>query len=398
MPKLPKQSVLVDIMKKPEILIICPFFRPNLGGVETHLDHLTWYLNKNGYKTTVLTYKPLTIKSDYLPYEKEGNLEIHRFWWLGAYWWFDKTTPYPIVQYLYVVPGLLFSSFWFLLKNHRRFEVVHAHGFTAAFVARVLDFLFPFKRMVVSTHFIYRKIGSGNLYSRIFNWVLKGFNKILLVNKESGKELKGIGADPNKMEVFCHWLDQNIFIEKDKKVSRALLRLPDNGKLLVLYVGRMIKMKGIFEILQAAVKLQNKAYFIFLGDGPDFTEFKKRASGVRNVFTEGRKSQLEVIDYLGACDFLLLPSLAKEAQPMVVMEALSCGRPVVATNKGAIAEMIDSSVGIIISPTSRNIKKTISYLINNPQKLKEMTKKSRNYALQKFGEKNAEIIINSYHD
>ena len=46
------------------VLIITPFFSPNIGGVETHLDDLVDALDKNGYKVYVQTYSPLTTDTE----------------------------------------------------------------------------------------------------------------------------------------------------------------------------------------------------------------------------------------------------------------------------------------------------------------------------------------------
>ena len=69
---------------KPGILIICPFYLPNLGGVETHLDLLTKYLVSRQIPTTVLTYKPLTTQvKHYETIEHHRYLSIYRFWYFG---------------------------------------------------------------------------------------------------------------------------------------------------------------------------------------------------------------------------------------------------------------------------------------------------------------------------
>jgi hypothetical protein len=87
-------------MKTKKVLIICPFFRPNIGGVETHLNLLTKYLSQHNFQTTVLTYKPITTETkNYLKIEKIKNLKIYRFWWFGQKI-FDKTTPFPFLQFI----------------------------------------------------------------------------------------------------------------------------------------------------------------------------------------------------------------------------------------------------------------------------------------------------------
>lgn len=386
-------------MKKPRVLIISPFYPPNLGGVETHLATLTEYLRQNDYRVTVLTYRPFTVKIDhYLPREKKKNLEVYRFWWFGRHWWFDKTTPYPPLQFLYVVPGLLLNSLVYIVKNSKRIDVIHAQGFVSAFIARILKVFFPGKRMVVSTHFIYRRLRPGNLYAFFFKRIFEGFDKILVVGEESRKELENIGLDPKKMKLFSHWLDEKVFVPKDKIECQKKLRLPLKNKLTVLFVGRLLRMKGIFQLIEAACSLPADITFVFVGEGPDGDELRKTAGRLSNVFIVGRKEPAEVVDYLGACDLLILPSITDEGQPLVIMESLACGRPVVVTNKGSAKEMFDESVGKSISPTVPEIKKAILEFYRNPGVLWEMTKNARPYATKKFGTKKARVIVDCYYD
>ena len=71
-------------MKKPKgVLILSPFFSPNLGGVESHLDDLVSQLNHHKINSYVLTYSPLTTKTVYLSTEKKDYCQIFRFKWFG---------------------------------------------------------------------------------------------------------------------------------------------------------------------------------------------------------------------------------------------------------------------------------------------------------------------------
>ncbi|MGD8415298.1 MAG: glycosyltransferase, partial [Candidatus Latescibacterota bacterium] len=69
-----------------------------------------------------------------------------------------------------------------------------------------------------------------------------------------------------------------------------------------------------------------------------------------NVRFEGEKGPHEIALWMNACDLLCLPSL-NEGVPNVVLEALSCGLPVVATNVGGIPEVVSSEVaGLLVEP------------------------------------------------
>jgi len=132
------------------ILILTPFFAPNVGGVETHLNDLTAYLAEEGYYTYILTYKPITSKINAPYFTKTRNLEISRLPWFG-FNLFSKLEPFPILEFLYITPWLLINAFIFLLFKKNFIKVIHAQGLNSAFIGALLKVIFR-KRLVVSTH------------------------------------------------------------------------------------------------------------------------------------------------------------------------------------------------------------------------------------------------------
>lgn len=71
---------------KKSVLIVTPFFRPNIGGVETVLNNLIKANKDFGYHSIVVTYQPLTVKVKGLKYEKGDGFEIYRVNWFGTGW------------------------------------------------------------------------------------------------------------------------------------------------------------------------------------------------------------------------------------------------------------------------------------------------------------------------
>lgn len=108
------------------------------------------------------------------------------------------------------------------------------------------------------------------------------------------------------------------------------------------FVGRLTKPKGIYELLEAADILED-IEFLLIGPNDGNIEFPDKP----NVKLPGRKSHEEVVEYLKKADVLLFPSYT-EGFPLTVLEAMSCGLPVIATGVGAIPDMIGDTGGIII--------------------------------------------------
>lgn len=99
---------------KKGILIVTPFFSPNIGGVETHLDDLVSALDEQGYRVFVQTYSPITTKgTSWKAHERSGNeINITRYAWFGEKL-FHKLEKFPIFGFLYLTPYLFIRSFFF---------------------------------------------------------------------------------------------------------------------------------------------------------------------------------------------------------------------------------------------------------------------------------------------
>ncbi len=375
------------------ILILSPFFRPNVGGVETYLDDLCRYLTKHNYKVFVITYQPLTTKARGLRVEKRENLQIHRIPWFGHNL-FHKVEAYPLLDFFYLTTGLFFFTFFFLLRHNNKIDVIHAQGLNAAFITKFLAKLFK-KRLIMSTCAVYN-LQKGTLLAKVVRWLLSDFDKILPLANFSKRELVHIGLPENKMNVYYLWVDQEVYKPKDKKESKERIHLA--GKFIVLFIGRLIKIKGVEVLIEVARKVEKKINFVFIGDhGPLLKIVEEAASQSENIILVKNIHGNQLIPYYQAADILIVPSQYEEAFGKVIIESLSCGTPVIGANKGGIPEVLDPSVGILIEPTVKEIKEKIEFLFDNPQELKRLKNNCRKYALDRFSIKNVKVIEESYH-
>ncbi len=378
-------------MKKEKLLIISPFFRPNIGGVETHLDDLCEYLRTNGYIVYVLTYQPITTKARGAAVEKKNNLEIIRYSWFGLNL-FHKLEKYPVFEFLYLTPWLLFRSFIFMLRNPGRIDVIHAQGFNASFIAKILSKTFN-KRFVASTHAIYGT-NAKSLTAALMKWTLSSAGKILTLSKKSKDELIKLGVPESRIDVYTYWVNQQIFKPMDK--IEAKKKAGWEGKFVVLFVGRFIKIKGTDVLLDVAKHIRNGIYFAFIGDGPMSEDIKKSSGNIANVIYVGRVENHELPVYYNASDIFIIPSLYEEGFGRVILEAISCGVPIIGANRGGIPEAVDDSVGVLVEPASNDLKSAITELYTNRQKYEMLAGNCRDYAIKHFSDRNARIILNSY--
>jgi len=381
----------VGAMKK-GVLILTPFFSPNIGGVETHLDDLVNGLDKRGYKVYVQTYSPITTEGvAWKSYEKRGNsIEIKRYKWFGRNL-FHKVEKFPFVDFIYITPYLFLRTFIWLLFNKKKIDVIHAQGFNAAFIGTVFKRIFK-KKLIVSTHAIYEIDKNSNTAKRIVR-VLNKADKVLCLSKGSYNELISFGLSEEKLDIFKYWIDLEVF--KPYKNNEFRNKLGIKNVFTVLFVGRLIDKKGIRVLCEVAKEIPDMN-FVFIGTGTDEDYLKEQEKKNRNIKFVGFVRNDLLYKYYNSSDVFCIPSQYEEGFGRVVMEAVACGLPVVGSNKGGIPEALDSSVSILIEPTVENLKRKIEELYRNKDRYFKLKNNCRNYAEKNFSEKNIELITKYY--
>ena len=244
------------------VLILTTPFRPNVGGVETHLDDLINVGVKRNCNFYILTYQPLITKAFGPIIEKGQGFTIYRLPWvrMNLFLVFEKL---PFFEFLYLFPGLFFLGLFFLIFNKSKIRTIHAQGLVAGAVGVFLGKIFR-KPVILSTHSIYNFPKKG-LYPYFVKFLFKNCRHILTVSKQSREEVLSLGIAKDNVSVFTYWVDQKIFKPINRDKVRKLLGLPEGN--ICLFVGRLVTGKGIEELLEAAKKTPN-VNFLIIGDGP----------------------------------------------------------------------------------------------------------------------------------
>lgn len=368
-----------------EILIVSIGFSPNVGGIETHFDDLVKALNEKNWKTWVLTYKPITTNVKASFYEQRGsNIKIYRIPWFSNL--FYKLVKNPVAEFLYLTPGLFFSLPIFLLFKGKNIKTIDSHGLVAGFVSVFWGKIFG-KRVITTTHSIYNFPKKG-LYRNFAFWIFNTSDRVLTLSQQSKKEIERLDVPQNKISRFTYWIDLNLF----KKVDNAKRILKWDKKFAVLFVGRLVPEKGILELLKSTSTWNKKIFLAIAGVGPLSALIKNQ----ENILYLGSLKQSELPIYYSATDLLIVPSVHEEGFGRVILESLACETPVLASNRGAIPEALDLSVGKLINISPETLKKEVEYFYNNPQELKGLSKNTRKYAVRNFSEKNIDQIIKNF--
>jgi teichuronic acid biosynthesis glycosyltransferase TuaC len=163
-----------------------------------------------------------------------------------------------------------------------------------------------------------------------------------------------LGASREKSFAIVNGCDLSVFRVRDRGEARKELHIPPALETIV-YIGRIDVKKGLRELVEAAAILHAERpdlHTYLIGEGPD------RHLIERSIQAKNASSYIhalpgctfdEVAIWMATANVITLPSYM-EGCPNVILEALACGRPVVATNVGGIPEIMSSECGRLVSP------------------------------------------------
>jgi glycosyltransferase involved in cell wall biosynthesis len=186
---------------------------------------------------------------------------------------------------------------------------------------------------------------------------LREADKIITVSNATKEYVLTLGAKPEKIKVVYNGVDLERFRPMDAKrvEMRKKLGISQNSTVF-LTVRRLVYKNGIDTLIECAniaVKKNPKITFLVVGKGPDQSNVQMRAEqlGIENNFKlTGFVKDQELPFYYNAADFFVLPSKSGEGLPLVALEAMACGLPVIATNVGGISEILMENYGKLVAP------------------------------------------------
>lgn len=181
--------------------------------------------------------------------------------------------------------------------------------------------------------------------------VLQSADAVLTVGDSLRKSVVDLGVPSERVFSFRRGVDATLFNPGESGAARARLGLAADVK-AVLWVGRMVPVKGLDVLLDAWSQLADGAARLWLvGAGPLEPSLRRRADrlclGARVTFA-GARPQSSLQDWYRAADLTVLPSLS-EGMPNVLLESLACGRPFVASDVGGVRELAAAG-GALVRP------------------------------------------------
>ncbi len=382
------------------VLQLCVRYPPAPGGAETHVRSLSEELQRLGHRVEIFTsdlYKEFPFKKLVGPTD-QNNIKRHRAYTLGGN-----------LHYTFF-PSLIPS----MLK--RDFDIYHAHSYgyfhvnVSAFVKNLKDT--PF---VITPHFH----PEWSMWGGESRKKIRGIYDSLIAQSVIDSADAVIGVSRNEISLLSKRLDvpdskvsiipNGIYPEKftpiphgDEFRSRFDIR-----EKMVLYTGRLASNKGLLTLVESIpsiLKENPDTTFVIIGEDEGMQEEILKRAGELDVH-----SKLKMIGYISdydlfktaysAADVFVLPS-EYEAFGIVLLEAMMCETPCVATRVGGVPEVVeDGKTGMLVEYADpAGLADSVNVLLQNKAKRKKMGRAGRKRVLQKFTWSKVAKRVNSLYN
>ena len=171
------------------------------------------------------------------------------------------------------------------------------------------------------------------------------------------------------------------------------------GRRGILFVGRLSDVKGIHALVDAWTRMPKDAWLTVIGDGPLSGVVRDLAKAHKNVSWLGQSAPDAVLDHMRRAVCVLFPSVWYEGMPRTIIESFMMGTPVIASNIGAMATMIeDKRTGLHVSPgDSAGLAQAMAWAIGHPGEMAQMGFLARKEYEAKYSPRsNYETLIKIY--
>lgn len=296
-----------------------------------------------------------------------------------------------LVTGLAAVANLGYSFRLMYIVRRERPDVIHVNNGTEHIESNWWMFLVRARRCVVHAH------GAGTS-SRLQRMFLNRVARVIAISDAVREGLEYGGVDPERIVVVPNPVALPDRGDADPAGAKARTRkqygIPDDAVVFGIF-GRFVRWKGHREFLLAAAEVIRSvpnAYAMVVGGAADMASGRPaelrgmaRELGIENrvVFT-GYVS--DVTSHYHAVDVVVHCSIEPEPFGLVLIEAMACGVPVIAANRGAPLEIITHGVdGLLVDPECTDLLGlTIRDLLGNTERRRELADRARTMVLRRY--------------
>jgi len=340
---------------------------PDIGGISLQAEALSRMQASMGHDIVVFT----SAQEGMPRHEFRSGYEIYRFPPLG----------HPLENPLVVtmIPTLMAIDL-------RRVDIVHAHSHL--FFSTNLAAL---KRKISSTPLVITNHGfkvQRGLWMDLFQdaylasagrWTLRAADKVISLEGDGARRVCSMGVHPSKSIVIPNGVDIDLFRPKRD-------RTVDNS---ILWAGRFVEEKGVKYLLEAVRSISKKMPSIRLslaGYGPLEDRLKSYTQQLDisgNVKFIGPVDHKTLASLMNECAIFALPNLGVELSS-VMLEAMACARPFVATDGAAIKDEVGGA-GMFVPPKdSESLAKAIMHLLSDEALRTRLGQRGRSIVVERF--------------
>jgi glycosyltransferase involved in cell wall biosynthesis len=185
----------------------------------------------------------------------------------------------------------------------------------------------------------------------LLGWAMSRAARVVAVSNALRDKAIALGAASDAVDVVPNGVDRSLFHPRDRTGARRALRIGDDP--MALYVGNVERHKGVVDLIEAFARFRkpgSRAHLFVVGDGTAMSECRRIVdlAGAPVTFA-GARPHGEIPTWLAAADVLVMPSW-NEGTPNVVLEAIACGRRVVATAVGGVPDVVPEAAGVLVTP------------------------------------------------
>jgi L-malate glycosyltransferase len=347
---------------------ILSFYYPHLGGSGIVTTRIAEYLAKKGHEIHFIGYDT----DENPPHMEKLGVKLHKI----------RKIDYPALKnepYVWSLASKIYDvdKEFDLDLIHANYALPHA---ASAYLARerikkdgkYLPYLVTGHGSDIHTN------GNKNEVNPVLQLSLDEADQITYVSKDLKKIAEEELGISKKGIHLPNFVDKKKFYPKESKL-REKLGIPEKA-FVIGHVSNFAPVKQTYHFSYLAEHMKadgtlNNTYFLMVGDGREKAQLEERVEkiGVKDhfIFT-GKIDQEGTNDAYNTMDAVLLPS-KHEGNPLTLLEAMACSKPIIGTNVGGIREVIEDNLGYLFEKGDViTLNKIISELKNNKEKRIEM--------------------------
>lgn len=283
-------------------------------------------------------------------------------------------------------------------------DIIHAHNPRFALMS---IFALVGRPLILETHAVTQMSLVKELLTKLTYKLCDRI--IVLSNSMKQQVIRKYGVSSHKIQVIYNGVEIEKFTQPDKE-NFAKEKQHISERFVIGYVGTFYKWQGVEDLARSfssVVKRRDDVRLLMVGEGPEFENVKNIIGELdigNKVTLTGSVPPDEVPYYIGAMDIFIVPrpstSETETAVPLKVLEAMAMGKPIVATNVGGLAEVIEDGVnGILTEPgnTGQLADKILS-LVDNESLRREIGEKSKQKAKEFNWEHSSMKLLSLYNE